>query len=46
MFYHFLLEYKDRYCAHYKDFIIFCALDKNLVNLEKVLEFGISFKEY
>ena len=45
-FIHFLLEYKDGYCAHYKDFIIYSALDKNSVNLEKFWEFGISFKEY
>ena len=35
-FIHFLLEYKDGYCAHYKDFIIYCPLDKLTVNFENL----------
>ena len=44
-FIHFLLEYKNGYCACYMDSIVYCALDKISVNLE-YWEFGISFKGY
>ena len=33
-FIHSLLEYKNGYCACYKDFIVYCALDKISVNLD------------